>query len=249
VIKGFKHIRLAPGVVILALLACIGAAEAVDKEDTGAMNGIGAVEAVVISLSGAASAEVVLTQSIVGNVLVDSGTVRRNAIFDSFNDGEGIFSVNQNSGDVTNQANIRSIALGKAGLVEAEIAATFEYRDNNLTVIGGERENRIVNSFNNTTGIVGVNQSAGNMNNQANIAAIAIQVGHSDGGFLPVADVSLGIIKTGNDENVDPTIPRQNVTANSFNNFAGVAQINQTAGDGNISYQSYILAVSEMTLP
>lgn len=206
-------------------------------------------EAAVMKLSGAASADVTLTQSIVGNALVDIGTARINLLAESFNDSLGILSINQNAGDLVNQANIRAIAVGRSGLAETSVAVSIELRANRLSVTGGERDNSIVNSFNNTTGIVGVNQSAGNMNSQANIAAIAVGLGPSEGGFLSMTDVSLGAVKSGNDEAVDPTIPRRNAKLDSFNDFTGIAQVNQVAGEGNIAYQTYVLSVSGMPSP
>lgn len=248
-IEALKIRRSRRCIAALALSAALSTPMVVVAEDDGAMNRIEVVEAVVAKLSGASSAQVILTQSIVGNELLDINGLHRNAITDSFNDSAGVISVNQNSGSIVNQANIRAIAVGKAGLAGAQIAATFEIRDNKLAFVGGERENRLIHSFNNTTGIVGVNQSAGNMNNQANIAAIAIGVGPLDDGFFPLVDASLSVVKSHNDENLDSTIPRRNVRSDSFNNFTGIAQVNQNAGDGNISFQAYILSASGMGLP
>lgn len=233
----------------LAFAAAMLAPTAAAAIEQDAMNSIEVAEAAVMKLSGTASADVALSQSIVGNALVDHGTARHNRLVDSFNDALGIQSVNQSAGDLGNQANIRAIAVGRLGVVAASIAVTVEFSDNRLTVTGGERDNRIVNSFNNTTGIVGVNQSAGSMNSQANLAAIAVGLGPADGGFLSLTDLSLGAIKSGNEESIDPGIPRRNAKVDSFNDFTGVAQVNQVAGEGNIAFQAYVLNVSGMPLP
>jgi hypothetical protein len=92
----------------------------------------------------------------------------------SVSDNSGIAGVNNAGGSQNNQANTvavaaglnTSIALGEATLAQAN-ALGF------VCITAGFNDARIDNSINNNSGIVGVNNSAGVQNNQANVVAVA----------------------------------------------------------------------------
>jgi hypothetical protein len=80
-------------------------------------------------------------------------------------------------------------------------------------------------SVNDNTGITQVNQSAGNINNQANGVSIAFTFYNG----IALSDTALGQWNAGN------TVDEQNVSkfalvANSVNGNSGITQVNQTAG-------------------
>jgi hypothetical protein len=100
----------------------------------------------------------------------------RTALIDpSINDNDGFIGVNQSPGNMNNQANASAAAViaGDAQLIEANGFAVqaslfnFIYSDQSVNM------DIILDSINGNSGIVGVNQSTGNMNNQFNSAALA----------------------------------------------------------------------------
>ena len=88
----------------------------------------------------------------------------------------GIVGVNQSAGDLNNQANFVAIA---AGLDDVECGTVAEAELCQVTGcavvvdLATARVDAITGSVNGNCGIVGVNQSAGNLNNQANVVSIS----------------------------------------------------------------------------
>ncbi|RLA87145.1 MAG: hypothetical protein DRG40_01090, partial [Deltaproteobacteria bacterium] len=89
----------------------------------------------------------------------------------------GIVNVNQSVGNMNNQANQIVFAVASEALValaEADLGQTNA--SNTVREIGTVRFDVIDDSVNGNRGIVNVNQSAGNMNNQANVISISASV-------------------------------------------------------------------------
>lgn len=90
---------------------------------------------------------------------------------------KGIVGVNQSVGNINNQANQVSLAVATnawVALSEADLGQINAA--NQVLEFGTVKIDSINNSVNNNTGIVGVNQSAGNMNNQMNMVSIAATI-------------------------------------------------------------------------
>lgn len=196
--------------------------------------------------------ETFFVQAAVSNVLTEGAIDRRNTISGSFDGNRGIVSVNQDTGAANSQANLRSISLGLAGegadLQDAEIWGVQVLGGNRLTSAGGAQHNVIEASFNGVAGIVGVNQAAGSLNLQANTLALA--VGMSSGPeALALNDVTLAQISGDNELEVDDTAPRSNTIEDSFNDFSGIAQVNQAAGFGNVVGQNIGITASIRRMP
>jgi hypothetical protein len=101
--------------------------------------------------------------------------------------------------------------------------------------------NDIENSFNNTQGIAQVNQAAGKGNNQLNIVALAFAPGAS---FSPaLTDTELQQISDPNQQPVHDYVGQGNQMNNSFNNFSGIAQVSQVAGDANMITNVVAMAI------
>ncbi|MNZ17206.1 hypothetical protein D3C78_341940 [compost metagenome] len=142
----------------------------------------------------------------------------------------GNFSINQAAGDQQQQANARAIANGAPG------QATTQIRQRVLTSADlGQAATANIDgrSFTNGSGALGVNQSAGAANQQANVMRISIGavVQSIDDSMLSQQNVTLsqdsgsGSSATGN---------RQVVTSDqAFAGSRGVVQLNQSAGVGN----------------
>ncbi len=179
--------------------------------------------------------------------------VRRTTIFESFSESHGMMSINQEVGNLNNQANVRAVTLGTAAdqTQLQEVIVETRLIDNRLTVTDVARDNTVMNSFDNATGIVGVNQSAGNLNQQTN--ALALGIADNPQTLSPLNAITL-------DEQVAnnhlTTIyqedglqrPRGDFVTDSFTNFRGIAQIGQASGDGNIARNALAMSVNVVPL-
>jgi hypothetical protein len=213
------------------------------EPETGTMvtiPGLDGVAAIVSATGGVAEATIEATQSIVGNTVIQEGGALAIEFAGSGNSLRGILSINQEAGNMNQQANIRSLVMvdagGGPGVLHIDINTSQELRGNSLTLRDtGPRSVAITDSFNDGTGIVGINQSAGNLNQQLGVVAVAIgsNVGPE---AIHLGDAQLGQIGTPADNELQEEGvqgPRTNTLANSFNGFSGIAQINQTTGDMN----------------
>ncbi len=107
-----------------------------------------------------------------------------NATIDgSINDNVGIVNVNQNAGNMNNQANSEALAvatdLAGVALSEAtlgQVNTNPENTENGFPAVfefGVTKNASMTGSLNGNTGVGGVNQASGNMANQANIFSLA----------------------------------------------------------------------------
>jgi hypothetical protein len=95
-------------------------------------------------------------------------------ITNSISSNTGIMNVNQNAGNMNNQSNGVAIAIGLGALValsENDLGQTNAH--NTVTEVETVKHDTITDSINNNVGIVSVNQSVGNMNNQGNVVSLA----------------------------------------------------------------------------
>jgi len=100
----------------------------------------------------------------------------------SINDNTGIVNVNQNAGNMNNQANSEAlaVAISLAGVALSEAALgqvnSNPENENGFPAVfefGVEKTATLTGSLNGNTGVGGVNQASGNMANQANIFSLA----------------------------------------------------------------------------
>lgn len=93
-------------------------------------------------------------------------------ITNSINNNDGVVGVNQNSGNMNNQTNAVAMVIGEGNaVVLAEAALGQENTFNEVLGIETVKIDRIEFSVNDNNGIVSVNQSVGNMNNQGSSIA------------------------------------------------------------------------------
>jgi hypothetical protein len=188
----------------------------------------------------AAAVDIEAVQSLMGNSILDQGGNRSVDFIGSGNSLAGVLSINQEAGNMNQQANIRSIAIvmgdGGGGDVQLDINTIQELRDNRLTVrLPGATSVTIDGSFNNGSGIVGINQTTGNLNQQLSVVAVGIGLNVGPDA-IQVGDAQLGQIGTeaDNRRSDDGTLDTgHNSLTNSFNDFSGIAQVSQVTGDMN----------------
>jgi hypothetical protein len=163
-------------------------------------------------------------------------------------DGRGILSINQASGNLNNQANVRVLAFtdGEGVLYDLSLATSARSIKNTVISYGGEYENRISNSFGGAVGIVGVNQSAGSLNQQVNVVVLGIGVALGPE-VVALGDADLG--GTIADNSVSSGGNRSDIITDSFTGFRGIAQVNQSSGDLNIVTNSVGFSFTRINVP
>jgi hypothetical protein len=143
---------------------------------------------------------------------------------------QGNLTVNQAAGDQQQQANARAIAIGHGA------SASTQIRQRMRTLVDPAIDARSSiqgDSFSHGNGVLGINQSTGTSNQQANALRISIsaQPQSIDDSVLMQQNVALL-------NNSDPTDSapgyRQVTTSDqAFTGSRGVIQLNQSAGVGN----------------
>jgi len=99
---------------------------------------------------------------------------RDSVITDSVNDNTGLTYVNQATGNMGNQANALSVAVSLApGIALSEADLGQLNAENDVFEFDIIKDARVLRSVNRNDGVTGVNQSSGNMANQANVVSIA----------------------------------------------------------------------------
>ena len=127
---------------------------------------------------------------------------------------------------------------GLPAWAEVEVFKCDHNIGNALFVQGIIPKNNILNSFNGFTGIAQVNQGAGYLNNQGNVAALGIT--GTTGVGLSMVEAAVEKTNIGNALVVVGCNFSDTITS-SFLNFTGVAQVNQ--GSGCLNNQNNVLAL------
>ncbi len=103
------------------------------------------------------------------------------------------------------------------------------YGNEYVNVFGGILTDDITGSFIDATGVVGVNQAAGSLNNQNNALSIAV----ADPAVYALGEANLGQFNTYNLVDVIDMVRVDSIAGGSFDGFAGVAMVNQSSGSIN----------------
>lgn len=156
----------------------------------------------------------------------------------------GAMAVNQAAGDMNQQINATAIAYNPPGAASAQ-TDILQGAKNVRGTLPTEATTRIEGgAFANTSGVLGVNQASGFANGQANSTAIAVGVSGeviADSVLAETFTSAAGMVKTAQ----DPASSREvSVSETAFQNAQGVVQLNQTAGAGNNSANSFALRLS-----
>ncbi|HEV3425671.1 MAG TPA: hypothetical protein VG105_18185 [Paraburkholderia sp.] len=162
-------------------------------------------------------------QSLIGNG-VAAGTTGVIAI----NEAAGLDNAQANQGVFTNgQEPINLIGSSQSAATNAKATAA-------RSAISG-------NAFSNTSGLIEVNQSAGVGNLQRNSAVIGsapVEAEIVADGVLSATTAKNGGLR-GLGENHDAR--EVSISTDALKNVSGIVQINQTAGSGNVSSNSFVL--------
>jgi hypothetical protein len=184
-------------------------------------------------------------------------------VADSFNLNDGVVDGNQAGGNMNNQGNAVSVAidvrvgsppvdqidpLDGAGFAESQAHAEQVNEANFVDTINLLfRDAAISGSFSGNTGVLGFNQSPGNMNNQVNLVSLAVAL--TDSG-VALSEADLGQFNLFNmveesDSIGDPGgigINKSALILDSLNNNTGIAGLNQSVG--NMANQANVVSMA-----
>ena len=163
----------------------------------------------------------------------------------SGDNAQGLFAVNQDGGDANNQSNVAVIAMtsGDHSAAIARAIADAERQTAANPTAQVVQHNAIQGSFDHFSGLAQVNQTTGQANVQANIIAVAFAPGAS---FSPgLTDVELhGVVAPQVSGAPSSAVTSSaNSVSGSFNDFHGIAQVQQIAGDNNLVTNVVAIAV------
>lgn len=178
----------------------------------------------------------------------------------SVNGNQGIVQLNQDVGDNTNQGNVVALAFTAVqhSFADAETGGDQKNQNNAVSerakstlpgAVSGDPRNldnayyddiaQIENSINDNIGIVGVNQNAGNDNNQTNQVAAAIGVNPQ----LALAEGALGQVNAHNTEKAENSVKYDEI-GHSVNGNQGVVNVNQSVGNMNNQMNGFAIAAA-----
>lgn len=179
-----------------------------------------------------------------GNSLQDLDRQSRSEITGSGNGSSGILSINQSSGDLNNQTNLRVLGMvtGPSAMNDVQLSAAVDLEENNIRSVGGSRADLMENSFQNSAGVIGIHQSAGNLNVQRNTLVMVI------GGKTSLSEMELGDVTASNSASYENPGGRSDIIRDSFTNTSGIVQVTQSAGDLNVLGNNLALSFREVTL-
>ena len=150
---------------------------------------------------------------------------------------QGSMAVNQTAGIDNAQSNDAVLATGVAS--NAQTAVVQQARTDARTL--SARAQIAGNAFSNVRGVVAVNQSAGAANLQRNVAVL----GGSSVEVEAVADSVLSAAtaspRASGRRDGDGAPRSASIGIDAFKGAAGVVQVNQTAGAGNATANSFVL--------
>lgn len=191
------------------------------------------------------------------------GSDTQDSVSGSVNQNSGIVGVNQSSGNLNNQGNAASVSVvggtdpasPKATIMggfhlppypreedgtfaDAQAVSDQKINKSGLITFDTSASAVIENSINANTGVVGVNQAPGNLNNQSNAVAIAAGL---DGADVALAESDLGQV-VGCNTLIQVDYKNTNKLSASINQNSGIVGVNQSAG--NFNNQSNVVTVS-----
>ena len=156
----------------------------------------------------------------------------------------GAMGVNMVAGNNNQQGNLAAIALSGPAIVQ------FSQQNQSTTNLNGNQSVAILGSaLSQSQGLVGINQGAGEANQQLNAFALSVD----DSGIGVVTDINLStsVAKTPSGKVPPNTTTSIYLDDNALTGSKGVIQVNQVTGQGNqaVNMVSLPLAGAVTTSP
>lgn len=252
------------------VLGTVNKTVTVDIEETITKNKFAFLDVVLVDVPEKfAESYALINQRNQGNRACGNCAEKLDQIIGSISGNVGITSVNQSSGNMNNQSTVIAFAWdlpenppgppgpgqdpGNTGFAHAQLAAS-QYMLTNIvdTVNIVFRDAILTNSVNGNIGITAVNQSAGNINNQANGLSLAVSLSNG----IALADTALGQFNQGNLSGTNQhdttavtgqserNVSKQVLIQGSISGNLGITQVNQAAGNFANQSNTVTLAVT-----
>ncbi len=186
-----------------------------------------------------AEAEVVKNDLNMDNVLIEDPVTKEATIEATALNGNGVIGINQAPGSMNNQGNATAVAVSADGstFLHSQSSVAKVNTGNIVDTIDPERTNSINGALTGAQGILGVNQSAGSINNQDNATSMAVGCGS----MAALSEADLGMVNSRNVSTEAAGIYTDIITA-SLDGGGGVVGVNQSSGCMN--NQANVVAVS-----
>ena len=169
--------------------------------------------------------------------------VVNNAVIGSSGQGYvGNMSINQAAGDQQQQANARAIASG------GQASATTHIKQTTSAVANATMNARASiqgNSFSNGSGALGINQSAGANNQQANAMRLTTSAQPLSVDDSALSQQNVALAKSSDSVGSAPGNRQVNTSDQAFTGSRGLIQLNQSAGVGNHMGNTLSVRVAE----
>ncbi len=206
-------------------------------------------------VNNAAEAEQITNQSSDDNTVYESDAKHVSIANGSIRNNNGVTEVNQDAGNMANQANAVAVAVdgrlagrattghGSSGVdasfTDAQAGAEQISFFNHVDAEYVERKAGMDRSVALNRGVTLFNQNAGNMNNQVNALALAA----SFGAVAALSEADLGQFNTANSvDHTDGRVELGGTMAYSANANSGITAVNQSAG--NMNNQATVISFS-----
>ena len=177
------------------------------------------------------------------NSLTETDPINSTAVIDAaaVDGSAGIININQSPGNMNNQGNNVSVAYTSDGDAFLHSSATVSKANtgNSVSSEFSTRDNTIDGALNTVTGILGVNQSAGSMNNQDNAASMAIGLN----AVAALCDADLTLTNSGN-SSLETNVDKTDTITNGLVGVAGIIGVNQSSGCMNNQANNVAVCVS-----
>jgi hypothetical protein len=181
-------------------------------------------------------------------ILEDILGVTVSSLFNAARQNTGLVSVNQSSGNLVHQSNLRAFYLFTKDLKSQgpDIDVTSESVIDDVSLVESgvtEKKTLIDASFRDNTALLGVNQSAGNLNQQGNNLFLVV------GGKAALSDADLATTRAEiNELEENEATVVEDVITNSFRDSRGVFQVSQASGSVNIQQNNLVISTRRMNL-
>ena len=170
------------------------------------------------------------------NINVISGNVLEN--------GKGIIGINMVAGSGNAQLNAGALAVSVGQGAHSSLTLSQTVDVNGYDRSGAAVSTISANAFGQAAGLISINQASGQGNAQINGFSIGLGLG---GGFV-VDESSLAATVTGNTVEGDAQVPQgyreARIEGEALGRASGLVQINQLAGSGNATANSFKLNIS-----
>jgi hypothetical protein len=196
-------------------------------------------------IQGYAGVSIEAVSNIIGNYVAETSAVHVSGLMGSFQGFKGVGASNQAAGNLNNQGTYIGFAATSSNnaLMTTDVTLATVHENNSLitgntsyqATIGGQ-------SFSGATGIVAVNQAAGNMNSQ--LKAVTVCVGNAT---AVLNNSQLSQVNSNNNIQVQgPMTCKVSLDDGTFQDFKGVASVTQVAGNLNQVATSLRININSM---